>query len=87
MAVNRLYLRCKCCGDVMFLGKHYGEGWYYEDYEKNNISLEEALNTLYTNHDKCFYEMYDNPFEIKTENDMTDEEWNMLQEKREQKEK
>lgn len=51
MANNRIYLRCKTCGDVLFLGKCFGEGYYYCNY--NNSNLEKELNDFFEKHNWC----------------------------------
>ena len=45
MANNRIYLRCKQCGDVLYLGKTFSGGYSYTDYD--NINLVEKLNEFY----------------------------------------
>lgn len=32
MANNRIYLRCKGCGETLFLGKCFGGGYFWHDY-------------------------------------------------------
>ena len=44
MANNRIYLRCMGCGDVLYLGKTYDMGYWWERYD--GIHLEEKLNKL-----------------------------------------
>lgn len=69
MANNRLYLKCKC-GKMLFLGKHYEDGWmigrYNENYRK---SFGEVINEWHWEHLECFYKWHDNPYTITTEND------------------
>lgn len=52
MALNRIYLRCKKCGSTLFLGKTFGEGYYWYKYDDKR-SLEERLNSFYDEHDIC----------------------------------
>ncbi len=51
MADNRIYLRCRKCGSVLFLGKCYSEGYFYKNYHKNDLETE--LNDFYTKHAYC----------------------------------
>ena len=52
MANNRIYLRCKNCGDGFFLGKSYGINYYTDDvYYKDNFVKE--LNKFYEEHCLC----------------------------------
>lgn len=53
MANNRIYLRCKACGKVLYLGKHYEMGWYYDDYEPDPVPLKDLLNEFYDAHMYC----------------------------------
>ena len=53
MANNRIYLRCKACGEKLFLGKHYAMGWYYENYDPEDGTLQEKLNRFYDAHVYC----------------------------------
>lgn len=76
MANNRLYIRCKCCKEKteLFLGKHFGNGWYVGDYIDNyNRLFGEVINEFHDKHIDCFYEYWDNPYEIITENDWAEE--------------
>lgn len=50
MADNRIYLRCKNCGEAFFLGKRVGGGYYIQDYHHGNKSLIERLNEFYDKH-------------------------------------
>ena len=52
MANNRIYLRCRGCGETLFLGKSYLGGFYYENYHPEK-SLEEKLNAFYERHNYC----------------------------------
>ena len=67
MADNRIYMRCRICGKELFLGKRFGEKYYWENYGKRNneISgikqyderpLEERLNEFYDKHAWCGWE-------------------------------
>lgn len=51
MANNRIYLRCMGCGDVLYLGKTYDMGYWWERYD--GIPLEEKLNKFYEKHNYC----------------------------------
>lgn len=54
MADNRIYLRCKGCGEVMYLGKCIGRGYYWCDYYNGaHGTLEEQLNRFYDEHYFC----------------------------------
>lgn len=63
MANNRMYLRCKKCGEVLFLGKTYLDGYYTcDDYYKNNVDLTEAFNEFCDNHKWCSKEYNEEKF-------------------------
>ena len=51
MADNRIFLRCKNCGEVLFLGKRIGGGYYVDDghYGKDETLLS-RLNAFYEKH-------------------------------------
>ena len=51
MANNRIYLKCSKCVETLFLGKTFGDGYYYQNY--HDIPLEESLNEFYDEHDIC----------------------------------
>ena len=54
MANNRMYLRCKKCGEVLFLGKTFLDGYYtLNEYYENNKDLTEAFNEFCDNHKWC----------------------------------
>lgn len=83
MANNRLYLKC-VCGERLFLGKHYVDGWHIGDYIYNyHKPFGEVLNEWHEKHLMCFYEHFDNPYTITTENDEYREEQNDFQKERE----
>ena len=71
MANDRIYLRCKRCGEAMFLGKTFGDGYYWSQYKP--YTLQETLNGFYDKHFICVYpsedDMGENVFEIVYEND------------------
>lgn len=52
MANNRMYIRCRGCGEELYLGKHFGDCWYYSGYN-SGITLEEKLNDFYEKHAYC----------------------------------
>ena len=51
MANNRIYLRCRGCGEVLYLGKSYLGGYYYQNH--SGSSLVELLNEFYDAHNYC----------------------------------
>lgn len=53
MANNRIYLRCKACGKVLYLGKHYEDGWWYDDRGPEPVTLKQMLNEFYDAHAHC----------------------------------
>lgn len=68
MANNRMYLHCKGCGGLFFLGKRFGTYYCWCNYAKiNNIThandpnwtaqddrlLEDKLNQFYYDHELC----------------------------------
>ena len=51
MANNRIYLRCKGCGETLFLGKCFGMGFYWHDYNDGKKgTLSDQLNAFYDKH-------------------------------------
>lgn len=53
MANNRIYIRCKGCGEELYLGKHFGvDSFYYNNYNSDK-TLEEKLNAFYEKHAWC----------------------------------
>lgn len=53
MANNRMYLRCKKCGETLFLGKTFLDGYYTDNDFYENGSLLNSLNIFYDNHKWC----------------------------------
>ena len=68
MANNRIYIRCQGCGGMLFLGKRFGDGYYWYNYAKDNNAahandptwkkqddrpLEDELNQFYDEHEWC----------------------------------
>ena len=51
MANNRIYLRCKGCGDTLFLGKTFLRGYYWDPH--GGKPLEDRLNEFYDKHNYC----------------------------------
>jgi len=51
MANNRIYLRCKGCGETLFLGKTYLDGYYWTSYD--GVPLDRKLNDFYEKHNYC----------------------------------
>lgn len=58
MANNRIWIKCKECNDKLFLGKTFGEGYFYRNYSA--VSLSDKLNGFFDKHDFCV----ENCFEI-----------------------
>lgn len=50
MANDRIYIKCKGCGDTLYIGKSMGAGFYYPGYTK---PLEKSLNDFYDEHTFC----------------------------------
>ena len=74
MANNRLILQCKCKTDYgVVLAKHYGGGWFTQDYNVLNgnppVDLREDLNEYYEKHNECFFELGDDCFHVCTEDE------------------
>ena len=67
MANNRIYLRCKSCGDHIFIGKRLGSGyWLSENYpEYKGVPFLDRLNEFYDKHKYC--NDYADCFEIEYE--------------------
>lgn len=51
MANNRIFLRCRKCGSILFLGKCYGDGYFYQNYRGSDLETE--LNDFYEKHAYC----------------------------------
>lgn len=47
MANNRLYIRCKSCGKVVFIGKHFADAL------KAPADIREKLNEFFFDHNYC----------------------------------
>ena len=63
MANNRIYLRCKQCGDVLYLGKTFSSCYYYN--KGKLVDLVDKLNEFYEKHDLCFEDLKNNIYEPK----------------------
>ena len=50
MANNRLYIRCKQCGEVIYLAKHFGGSLHTADYNGDFI---DKLNDFWEEHCYC----------------------------------
>lgn len=50
MADNRIYLRCKNCGEAFFLGKRLGDGYYTQNFYYTDGSMLKCLNKFYEKH-------------------------------------
>lgn len=50
MANNRLYLKCKVCGEELYLGKRFLEAYYWTNYWNDGEHLEDKLNEFYEKH-------------------------------------
>lgn len=65
MADNRIYLRCKGCGETLFLGKCIYSGFYWRDYYNGEKgTLEEQLNNFYDEHAYCTKPKAKPPYEF-----------------------
>lgn len=53
MANNRIYIRCKKCGECLFLGKHFNAEYYWQNYSKEEVHLEDKLNDFFEKHCWC----------------------------------
>ena len=68
MADNRIYLVCSECGEMLYLGKRLGAGYWWWNYGKENNEthkddpnyrlqderpLEDRLNEFFAKHDLC----------------------------------
>ena len=71
MANNRIYLKCNVCGDTLFLGKSFLNGYYWTDYGalngKDPYPLQERLNRFYDDHTYCRDSHIDGDFSIEYE--------------------
>ena len=67
MANNRIFIRCNVCGEKLFLGKSFLNGFYYENYD--NSTLEDKINNFYNKHTYCNDNDSDGDFDITYENE------------------
>lgn len=51
MANNRIYLRCKACGDTLYLGKTFLQGYYWMPY--GGEPLDYRINEFFEAHNYC----------------------------------
>lgn len=69
MANNRLYIRCRNCGQTIFLAKHFSTPW---DLRRNSEDIQEFFNQHYAcenefdygDDNECYFE---NSFQLVTE--------------------
>lgn len=54
MANNRIYLRCKTCGEAIFIGKDFGSEYFVSNEYYKNRSLVNSLNDFYYKHCWCY---------------------------------
>lgn len=66
MANNRLYIRCKQCGALCFLGKHFGENWNF-DKDKQGKELEKFFFEHCFCEDSVYADQPFNSFELVSE--------------------
>lgn len=59
MANNRMWLRCRGCGELLLLGKMYGTG-----YGAHYTNLSIVADEYYEQHDCCGNVHYENQFEL-----------------------
>ena len=53
MANKRLFLKCTACGERFFLGKHYQNGWFLNNYHEDAGSVQDQLNNFYEKPTYC----------------------------------
>ena len=55
MANNRLYLRCKGCGETFFLGKRMLDTYYNTDnyYSDKGVPMHRRINDFFSKHKYC----------------------------------
>ncbi len=53
MANNRIYIRCNVCGEALFLGKNFGDYFYWANYVPEAGDLEDQLNEFFNEHRYC----------------------------------
>lgn len=63
MANNRMWLRCRTCGNIFFMGKSYQDGYYTLDDYYDGKSFLKAYNDFLDKHAYCNEEL--NEKEIK----------------------
>lgn len=68
MANNRIYMRCKACGEQLYLGKCFADSYYWENYFDKSKHLEDFLNEFFEKHTYCKF-MGTGAYEICYEND------------------
>ena len=64
MANDRIFLKCNVCGEELFLGKSFFDGFYWENYAKEPIHLEDKLNDFFDEHKYCNGNGSDGDFDI-----------------------
>ena len=77
MANNRIYLKCNVCGEMLYLGKSFAMGYYWENYGKlngdpNSPPLEDRLNEFFDKHTYCNNEGNDGDYSIEYESPFRD---------------
>ena len=77
MANNRIYLKCNVCGEMLYLGKSFAMGYYWENYGKlngdpNSPPLEDRLNEFFEKHTYCNNEGNDGDYSIEYESPFRD---------------
>lgn len=75
MANNRMYLRCKSCGEEFFLGKRFSDGYFLVNYYEERGGIEKQINQFYDKHyycgdegPDCFELVYESEPETRTTN-------------------
>lgn len=64
MAYNRMFLKCRICGEEFMLAKSYGNGFYREDYHGNLLN---EFNAFLDKHTFCQFEGDEGDFELEYE--------------------
>lgn len=69
MANNRLYIRCRNCGQTIFIAKHFSTPWslrcksdYIQEFFNQHYACEDEFN--YGDDNECYFE---NSFQLVTE--------------------
>ena len=54
MADNRMYIKCRACGKMVYLGKRlFSPCYHWENYYGEGVHLEDKINDFFKKHTFC----------------------------------